>query len=108
PFVGHGDDVGVVEMLPLSVATMLAFVGWWRTTRVAFDPLADVVIEELSGPDHAGERLSLDVARVSIGVIRLQGFVELIRLAQTRGKDGIKINEGLRDCGFAKAQSHTR
>ena len=34
PFVGHGNDVGGVEMLPLGFATVLAFVGWWRATRV--------------------------------------------------------------------------
>ena len=95
PFIGHRNDVGVVEMLPLGVATVLAFVGRWESTGIALDPLADVVIKKLLRPNHAGERLPLNVARVGIGNVLLQLAIEFIGLAQSCGEDGVEISEGL-------------
>ena len=38
PLVGHGDDVGVVEMAPLMVAPVEPFARRFRSRRIAFDP----------------------------------------------------------------------
>jgi hypothetical protein len=59
-------------------------------------------------PNHSGERLALDVARVGIGVVRLQGLIKFISLAQARGKGSVEIGEWLRAHGFAEAQAHIR
>src|SRR6478672_9645176 len=42
PFVGHGDDVVVVEMAPVRVPTGRACLG--RTNDVAVEPARDVVM----------------------------------------------------------------
>src|SRR5258708_13362669 len=103
PLVRHGNDVGVVEMLPLGVATVLPFVWRRELAGVAVDPLADVVVKKLFRPNHAGERLALDVARVGIDVVRLQSRVKLISLAQTRGKVGVEITERFRPPEFSNS-----
>jgi hypothetical protein len=70
--------------------------GRWRTFRVAFDPLGDVVVKELFRPDHAGEGLALHVARVSVGEPVLQRGVKGVGLLdRRRSEDGIERGEGL-------------
>ena len=108
PFVGHGNNVGVVDMLPLMVATVLAFAGRRELAGVAFDPLADVVIKKLFRPNHSGESLPLDITRIGISVVRLELRVKFIGLAQTCGEDAVEIGERLRARGFTQAQSNTR
>src|SRR5215831_10703639 len=55
PFVGHGDDVVVVEMAPVRVATGCACLG--RTYDIAVEPARDVVMIELLAPQDPGECL---------------------------------------------------
>src|ERR1044072_6068386 len=59
PLIGHGDDIRVVEVLPLVVTPMFALDWWQRLIGVAFDPFWHVVIEELFAPDHPGQSLAL-------------------------------------------------
>src|ERR1044072_1509748 len=66
PLIGHGDDIRVVEVLPLAVASMFAL-DWRLWLRwVAFDPFWHVVIEELLTPDHPGQSLALHESSVWI------------------------------------------
>ena len=95
PLVGHGDDVGVVEVRPFAVAAVFAFGGRRRLVRVAVNPFRHVVVEELFRPNHPGERLTLDVARVGVGDVLLQLGVELVGLAAALGEDGVEVGEGV-------------
>ena len=61
PLVRHRDDVEVVEVPPFAVAPALAALGRW-VDRVAFEPLFDVVVVKLLGPQHSGECLALHAA----------------------------------------------
>ena len=61
PFVGHGDNVSVVQVGPLMVAALPAFLRWGRIAWVAFQPVFDYVVIELLRPQHAGKALTHDV-----------------------------------------------
>src|SRR5262249_54387793 len=64
PLVRHGQDVGVVEMRPLTVAPAMAAIRRWRLRRISVQPFRDVEIEELLAPDHSREGLALDSTSV--------------------------------------------
>ena len=57
PRVGHRDDVVVVEVPPVAVASGGALRGRWRAGRVAVQPAVHVVVEELLAPHEPGDRL---------------------------------------------------
>ncbi len=61
PFIGHGDDIEVVQMFPVVVAPGMARRGGWRRSRVTRKPLFDVVVVELLGPQHSCQSLALYV-----------------------------------------------
>ena len=56
-----------------------------------------VVVEELLAPDHAGERLALDAARVGILEPGLQGGIERIGLGLALLDDRVEVLERLVD-----------
>ncbi len=64
PFVRHRDDVAAVVVPPLAIAPMLASLGRRRTRRIAVEPLRDIEVENLLGPDQTSQRLSLDTRLV--------------------------------------------
>src|SRR5215210_508269 len=93
PGVGHGDDVGRIEMRPLAVAAMLA-PGWrWRLGWVAGQPFADIVAVELLRPKHTGECLALDRALVLIQGWRLERGVECVGLGLPLDENRVEIFE---------------
>ncbi len=58
PFVGHGNDVVVVEVRPILIAAFPAVVRRLRPGGIAFEPGVHVIMVKLLGPKHAGERLA--------------------------------------------------
>ena len=52
PFIRHRDDIGVVDMFPIVVATIPSF-GWRRGRfGIAIQPLLDNVVIVLLGPEQ--------------------------------------------------------
>ncbi len=64
PLVGHGDDVEVVEVMPVVVTAVSP--GCWRGWGggIAVQPLVHVEVVKLLGPQHAGKCLPLHVVRI--------------------------------------------
>ncbi len=85
PLVRHRDDVAVVEVRPLVVATGAALGRGRGVGRVALQPAAHVEVEELLGPQHPGERLAQDERLVGRGRGRGQLGVEGVGLARREG-----------------------
>ena len=64
PFVGHRDDVGIVEIAPLAVAAAQARRGRRMLARIAVEPARYIEMVELLAPDHARKCLALHRARI--------------------------------------------
>ena len=91
PCIAHRDNVRGVEVAPLVVATVPALRRRPRLARIAAQPLLDVVVEELFGPQHAGEGLALHTSLVDIKRGRLQRCVELVGLIDTSSNQYIEL-----------------
>ena len=83
PRVGHREDVLGVDVEPGGVATVATLGRRWRLRRVAVEPALHVVVVELLAPDHPGERLPGDQARVVVDGGRDHLAVELVGLHAT-------------------------
>ena len=92
PFVGHGNDIGVVQMLPVGIAPMFALRGRWRLGRITLQPKRHIVVKKLLAPEHARKSLALHQPCVGAVDGPLQARVELVRLAASAGEDRIKIS----------------
>ena len=66
PLVRHRDDVGVVHVVPVLVARGAARVGLNGSAAALLQPLVHVVVVELLGPQHAGQRLAHHVRLVGV------------------------------------------
>ena len=73
PLVGHRDDVGVVEVRPLRVASVLATGRRRRHRGVAVEPLPHVVAVVLLRPQQAGDRPALHIAERTSAPARPRG-----------------------------------
>src|SRR5215469_1052494 len=97
PFVGHGDDVFVVEVVPLAVTPVLSFYGRGWSRWVTFDPSTEVAVIKLLGPEQTGKRLALYFC--GIFATRLAGTagVEFVSLGPPLRKKVVKsVPKGLR------------
>ncbi len=90
PLVRHGDDVSVVEMRPIRVASMEPFSGRFGPSRVALQPSIDVVMIELLAPEEAGKRLPLDAPRFFGEIRRREFVVELVGLLNPLSERGVE------------------
>ena len=61
PLVRHGDHVAVVHVVPVVVARRRLARRLEGVGAALFEPLVHVVVVELLGPQHAGQRLAHDV-----------------------------------------------
>ena len=60
PFVGHGDDITVVHVMPLLIPEALGvLIAQWINAAL-LEPRRDVVVVELFGPQHPCHGLSKD------------------------------------------------
>ena len=83
PFVGHGDDVAVVEVDPICVAARGAGGRGRRLLRVALQPVLNDVMIELLAPEQPGIGLARDAGFVFVEPSREALRVKLVSLANT-------------------------
>lgn len=95
PFVRHGDDIAVLEMLPFMVPAFKTFRRGRRLSCIAVEPVFDVIGIQLFIPEHSGEGLPLDSFFVFVLYVGLQRGVEIIRFPYPVGKDLIEIGKGV-------------
>ena len=91
PFVGHRHDVERVEGAPTAVAARQALVGRFGLGRIAIEPPADVVAEQLFGPQHPGERLAHHQRFVGRCVRWGEFRIELVSFFVPFGRDSLEI-----------------
>jgi hypothetical protein len=60
PFIGHGNNIGIVKMIPLAVATRLRSCGGGGRCGSPRNHTSMIVIIKLFTPQHAGQRLPLN------------------------------------------------
>ena len=87
PLVGHRDDVAVVHVVPVVVARGGLPRRLERVGPALLQPLVDVVVVELLGPEHPRQGLPHHVGRVGVQRGRDDGGVELVRLGPPRLED---------------------
>src|SRR5207249_5307090 len=90
PFIRHGEDIGVVQMRPVTVASPQTFRGWRRASRIARKPPTDIIVIELLAPKKASESLTLHATSVIAVTSRGQLFVKLVRLLLSFCEDSIE------------------
>src|SRR5215472_513372 len=108
PLIRHRDHMVRAQMVPLAVATpAMAGRRWWLGA-VATQPLGHVVVEELLGPEHAGQGLALHQPLVIAESGRLNGGIESISLSNSRGKKLVERVESPHSIPIAgqKTQTH--
>src|SRR6202035_523337 len=88
PFVGHRDDVVVVEMAPDRVAA--GFSRYRRRHRIAIEPACDVVVIKLLTPYHPRERLPHHRRLIVTHVARSKRCIILLSFAATIGMDSLE------------------
>ena len=64
PLVRHRNDIGIIEMGPVGVATVEAFTRRFRHARITFEPSIDIVVIKLFAPEQSGKGLPLHTARI--------------------------------------------
>src|SRR6266481_2873670 len=74
------------DMVPFAVATPATGGRWCWLGAVTSQPLGYIIMEELLGPEHAGEGLALHQPLVVAECGRLDGSIECIGLSDARGK----------------------
>ncbi len=104
PAVRHRDDISIVQVLPLRVASAPPARRRRRLPRVAGEPLRDVVIEELLAPYHPREGLPLHHPRVGVRKLLLQLAVELVRFAGPELQQPVEVGE--QRAGMTRGESH--
>ena len=90
PLVGHGDNVGVVEVSPFAVAAGLMTLWRCRFAGIAFEPGAEIVIIKLLGPEHPRKCLPLHPTCVLGEICGSTLGVKLVGFGNALGKYGLK------------------
>src|SRR5712692_10119456 len=93
-------------MIPLVVAAPTAGDRRWWLGTVATQPLGNIIMEELLGPEHAGERLALYQSLVIAERGRLDGSIECIGLSDSRGKKLVERVESSHSIPIVSRQAH--
>src|SRR5690349_13005914 len=94
PFVGHRNDIVVVKMCPITVASIFSLRWWRRLRRIALQPLCDIVEKILFTPQHTGYGLPLNFFVISVLDARLHVAEEFIGLLFALFENRIKILKG--------------
>ena len=106
PGIGHGEDVVVVEVRPVAIAALPAARRRRRPRRITRDPAADVVVEPLLAPQHAGDGLAHHELRVLAQRGGNDGGVELVRLTTTLIERLVEIREWRLQVTVDQTQPH--
>ena len=93
PLVGHGDDVGVVQMRPVGIAPVQPLGRRRRLPRISVEPGIHVVGVKLLAPQHAGEGLPLHPAQIVRAAGIGQRLVEFVRFGDPVGEGAVEIVE---------------
>src|SRR4030095_2609769 len=91
PVIGHGNDIGIVEMNPFTVAALLPDRRRCRLRGISRYPLLHVIIVELLTPKHTRECLPLYQLFVFHLHATLYLFIKFIGFGYAFLKNGIKI-----------------
>src|SRR5262249_20403167 len=102
PLVGHGDDVSVMHMPPLVIATIPALRRRERIAGITIEPLFNDIMIELFRPKHARDGLTHDVLWIWSEAWRGDCGVELIGFPATFGEGRIEA----RAEGPARGRGH--
>ena len=105
PLVGHGDDVGVVDVFPVEIAHARRRL---RQRRIAGDPFRHIYEVELLGPEQTGKSPALYERAFGIGLPVLQRGVESVCVGDSPPEEFVKIVERrpCRDLLGTQAQPH--
>ena len=91
PFVGHGDDVSVVNVPPGVVAPSFAsFRRLWHG-RIAVQPIANHVVVVLLGPQQSRECLAHDAPGVGVSGRRDDRGIKLVSFLFSSGKSLLEV-----------------
>ncbi len=91
PFIGHGNNVRVVDVSPRVVAAVLTLLWRHRLCRVADQPLANNIVVILLGPQQSGKGLTHYVARVIVCGGRNHTRIKLISFGFAACKRAFKF-----------------
>ena len=91
PFVGHGNDVFIIEVLPIRVPAIFSPCGRRRSCGVAGQPGAHVKMIKLFAPQHSRKCLTLNILGIG-GMARSEAFgKKFVRLLLARGENGFEL-----------------
>src|SRR4030095_1057573 len=85
-----GDDVSVMHMHPLVIATVFTLLRRERIAGITLQPSLNDIVIELLRPQHAPEGLAYDVLCIRSEVRRGNSVVKLIGLLSALGEGKIK------------------
>src|SRR5262249_27093772 len=91
PFVGHRDDVPVVELAPILVAAREALRRRAWLLRIAREPIFHDVVIELLAPEKTCVRLTRDAALRLADGRRNTRCIEFIAFADALGEDVLEF-----------------
>lgn len=99
PFIGHGEDIGGVEVLPGAVAEGAAVWRWWGLEGVTGEPFWEDETVVLFGPEEASEGLAEDEGLVLGEGGWGAGGVEGVGFFDTEGEGLVEEVEGVWESG---------
>ena len=91
PFVRHGEDVFVIQMLPVTVSSLTMSLGRRRAGRIAAQPCPHVVMIELLAPQKTREGLPLNIATVLREAMRRPGGIEFVSFLFSRRNNPVEF-----------------
>src|SRR5690606_37110894 len=95
PFVGHGNNISIRQMHPVSIPSFPTTRRRRWLSGVSFQPLRDIIVIELLTPHHACKRLTLDILSFRIGYILLKGIIKGICFFQSLSENLIEVFKGI-------------
>ena len=97
PLIGHGEHVGVIDVLPVVVASVKTLARRCRAGRIALEPAFDYIVVKLLRPKQPSQRLPHHPAAIFGNLRRENGAVKLISLGDALRKYLAEV--GPQGCG---------
>src|SRR5262245_51864257 len=91
PGVGHGKDIGIVEMHPIGIAAVPSFRRRLGADRVTLEPPAHLIMIELFAPKQPRKRLPLNMPGVVRESARSQAVVKFVGFMDSLFEDRIEM-----------------
>ncbi len=96
PLVRHRDDVGIVEMFPLMIATARTFGRGFGRRWITVKPVLDHIVVILFGPEHAAECLTHNQSSIIRKMFWNYGLIKVVSFVNSRIEDLFEVGESLR------------